>query len=114
MSQQVRPSLRLAVERQVLWTVLHVSGELGWESHDTFNNCLSELVSGPDQPRICIDLSRLEFCDSSGVGSMLRAWRAATRKGGALILLRPDASMARRLVVMGLDGTLPVVDDLPG
>ena len=114
MSQELTPSLKLMVEQQMPWTVLHVSGELGWESHNTFDDCLSELVNSAYQPRICIDLSQLEFCDSSGVASMVRAWRTATRKGRTLILLRPAENLARKLVSMGLDGMLPVVDELPG
>jgi anti-anti-sigma regulatory factor len=66
------------------------------------------------QPNICIDLTTLEFCDSSGIACMVHAWRTATRKGGSLIVVRPTGYLARKLRRMGLDDVLPVVGELPG
>ena len=109
-SQEVVPSLSLTVVQQVLWTVLRVSGDLAWESHDRFDDCVSEIVNSTHEPRLCIDLSRLDYCDSSGIASILRAWRAATSQGGRLIVLRPSKHLADKLVMLGLDGRLPILD----
>jgi anti-sigma B factor antagonist len=114
MTRHLVPSLRLLVEQQVPWTVVRASGELGWESHAMLDDCLSELVRKAEQPHICIDLTSLEFCDSSGIACMVRAWRTATRKGGSLIVVRPTGYLARKLRRMGLDDVLPVVGELPG
>jgi anti-sigma B factor antagonist len=111
---ELRPSLRLTIERQVLWTIVRLSGELGWESRAALEDCLTELVHKAEQPRICLDVSGLEFCDSSGIACMMRALRAVREKDGALSLLRPRANLARMLTWMGLERVLPVVDQLPG
>lgn len=113
MARHLVPSLRLLVEHQVPWTIVRVSGELGWESHAMLDNCLSELVREAERPCICIDLTALEFCDSSGIACMVRAWRMATRKGGSLIVVRPTGYLARKLRRLGLDDVLPVVSELP-
>jgi anti-sigma B factor antagonist len=111
---QPGPSLRLTVEQQVLWTVVRVSGELGWESYTDFDDCLCTIVWRSEQPRICVDLSGLQFCDSAGIACLVRARRAVAQRDGQLVLRGPDVDLARRLVYMGLDGVLPVVDNLPG
>jgi anti-sigma B factor antagonist len=114
MTRHLVPSLRLLVEHQVPWTIVRVSGELGWESHAMLDDCLSELVLEAERPCVCIDLTALEFCDSSGIACMVRAWRTATRKGGLLIVVRPSGYLARKLRRMGLDDVLPVVSEPPG
>lgn len=114
MTRHIVPSLRLAVEQQVPWTVVRVSGELGWESHAMLDGCLSELVRKAGRPCICIDLTALEFCDSSGIACMVRAWRTATGRGGSLVVVHPTGYLARKLRRMGLDDVLPVVTELPG
>jgi anti-sigma B factor antagonist len=114
MTRHLVPSLRLLVEQQAPWTIVRVSGELGWESHAMLDDCLSELVLEAERPCVCIDLTALEFCDSSGIACMVRAWRTATRKGGLLIVVRPSGYLARKLRRMGLDDVLPVVSEPPG
>lgn len=114
MTPQPGPSLRLTVEQQVLWTVVRVSGELGWESHTDFDDCLCTIVWRSEQPRICVDLSGLQFCDSAGIACLVRVRRAVAQRDGQLVLRGPDAELTRRLVHMGLDGVLPVVENLHG
>jgi anti-sigma B factor antagonist len=111
---QLVPSLEVTVHRQVLWTVVRVVGEL--DSHNCFNldDRLFALVGENDEPRVCVDVSGLEFCDSSGIACLLRASREVTQKGGALVLLGPDDYLARRLATLGLDRVLPVIEHLPG
>jgi anti-sigma B factor antagonist len=109
----LEPSLGVTVERQV-WTVVRLSGELDYGSRAYFDDRLFVLVRAAVQPYICVDLSGLEFCDSRGVACLVRAWRASRERGGALVLMRPGTRLARKLTVMGLNGMLPVVEELPG
>lgn len=105
--------LKMTVERQVLWVVVRLSGELDRASLAYLDGRLSALVRAAEQPRIGIDLSGVEFCDSSGVACLLRGWLAARERGGALVLLQPGARLARKLMVCGLGALLTVVDELP-
>lgn len=108
------PALTMTVEQQVLWKVVRLSGELDVESRAGLDERLYRLIRDADQPRIGIDVSGLEFCDSSGIASLVRAWKAARARGGELLLVRPEAALARKLLVIGLNAVLTVVDDLPG
>jgi anti-sigma B factor antagonist len=106
-------SLTMTVEQQVLWVVVRLSGELDRVSQAALDGRLSGLVRAAEQPRICVDLSGLDFCDSSGVACLLRGWQAARERGGALVLLRPGVRLAHKLMVSGLAALLTVIDELP-
>jgi anti-anti-sigma factor len=101
------------VEQQPSWTIVRVSGELGWESHTEFGNCLSAVAGQDSQPSICLDLSSLDFCDSSGIARMVRASRDVRQRGGQMVLRAPRPKVARMLAWMGLAELLPIVDELP-
>ena len=54
------------------------------------------------QPEIIIDLSFLEFIDSSGVAALARGRKLARRAGGDLLLAAPQQQVLRVLAVTRL------------
>lgn len=85
------PVLKLLVEREPPWAIVRLAGELGWESHASFDACLSALTGRDGQrPWVCLDLSRQEFCDYTGIARMLRAAREIGQRG------RPDTAALPR------------------
>jgi anti-sigma B factor antagonist len=64
---------------------------------------LSQLLAAPPGSRIVLDLSHLNFMDSSGLGAIHSAWRAASKEGGSLVLCRPNTMIQRILEITGLD-----------
>lgn len=106
--------LRVSVGRQAGWAVAGVAGELDYRTCAELRECLSGLVAGVAGPRVCVDLSGLEFCDSSGVSCLVRASRSVREQDGEFVLLGPVGDLARRLMSMGLSEVLPVVGELPG
>jgi anti-sigma B factor antagonist len=111
---EAAPSLTVTVERQALWTVMRLLGELDQRSHGGLVDCVRSIFDEVDPPLICVDLNGLQFCDSSGVACLVMTWRAARERGGALILLRPVGQVARLMSLVGLAEVLPVVDEVPG
>ena len=91
---------------------MHLSGELNHMSHADLDGELSVLVTR-DHPRICVDLSDVTFCDSSGVVCLLRWTYAARDHAGALVVSRPAAVVARMFALLGLTSVLTVLDELP-
>jgi N-acetylglucosaminyldiphosphoundecaprenol N-acetyl-beta-D-mannosaminyltransferase len=63
-------------------------------------------------PEICLDLSKLQFLDSSIGGIILEIARLARKAGGELSLVCPSATVCRLLKAMRLDQVLPVYADL--
>ena len=60
---------------------------------------------------IIIDLHRLDFIDSSGLGRLLSAVRRARRGGWRLQIVRGGAQVQRVMALCALDRMLPLVGD---
>ena len=54
------------------------------------------------QPRLVVDLSAVEFCDSTGLRALLGAASEVHRHGGRFALVcRPEGNVARQLDIVG-------------
>jgi anti-sigma B factor antagonist len=63
--------------------------------------------------RLLVDLSELEFCDSSGLRALICEAREAQIAGGELILVAPERAAGRRLLRMtGLEEAFGVHPDV--
>jgi anti-sigma B factor antagonist len=65
------------------------------------------LVENADRQRVVVDLGRVRFCDSSGLGALLDIRRAAEELGATIVLRAPSAGVARVLDIAGIDELLP-------
>lgn len=59
---------------------------------------------------IVIDLSELQFMDSTGIRLLITADARSTADGGRLRLTRPPAQVLRVLCIAGIDELLPFDD----
>lgn len=64
---------------------------------------LAEQMSGPPGSLIVADLGQLTFLDSSGLGTLHVARRAAIANGGNLVVCRPKPNVQRVFEITGLD-----------
>lgn len=62
-------------------------------------------------PRLVLDLAAVDRIDSAGIGELLAAYTSATRKGGAVKLLRPNSRICTLLELTKLDRLLEVFTD---
>ncbi|WP_460350859.1 STAS domain-containing protein [Actinoallomurus acanthiterrae] len=95
------------------WSLIQVAGELDYTTVGELRERLDAMLSA-GQPRIALDLSALDFCDSVGLGCFVGAWKRARKAGGDLLLLRPAGHVQRMLRITGLDRFLSSLDQLPG
>ena len=61
---------------------------------------------------VVIDLSRVSFLDSAGMGVIAAAQARATEAGRDLVVVRPPYSVRRAFEVSGFGDMLTVVDDI--
>jgi len=62
-------------------------------------------------PNLLVDLTDVEYLDSSGLASLVRAWRAATSTGNQFKIILPSAKEARRIFTLtGFDTVFDLVD----
>ncbi len=61
--------------------------------------------------RVIIDMSGVEFCDSTGMNVLLSCLRRARERGGELEIAAPKPAVRKILQVTGLDSVFTLVED---
>ncbi|GAA3730423.1 STAS domain-containing protein [Salinactinospora qingdaonensis] len=59
-------------------------------------------------PWLILDLSKLDFMDSSGLNAAINAYRAVTERGGSLALAAPNERVTKVIRLVGLHRQVPV------
>ncbi|MFC8143479.1 STAS domain-containing protein [Streptomyces paradoxus] len=82
--------------------VLHVAGDLDFDRAPVLRGRLDQLSLAPGQCLV-LDLSGLEFCDSSGITALLAARQHALAAEADVVLAAVPANLLRVLTLVGLD-----------
>ena len=80
-------------------TVIHVRGEIDMATAGRLRDAI-EPHMGPEQT-IVLDLSEVDFMDSSALKVLVQARGRLTEDGGSLVLRNPSRSARRLLTVAG-------------
>ena len=84
--------------------VLALRGEVDLQRRD---EVADTAIKHLEQARpVVLDLSRVTFIDSSGLGALIRARQAATRLGGSFSIRGATGPVARVLAITGLGESL--------
>lgn len=66
------------------------------------------LEAAADGPGTLVaDMTRTQYCDSSGIHTLLAAHKRAQADGGELLLVVPNAAVLRVFAIIGLDRLVP-------
>lgn len=90
------------------WLVVRVSGELDLSGADAFRREVDGLVERTGLRRVLLNLRRVTFVDSTGLGAILGRLRRLQAVGGSLRLVLPAAPTRALLAAAGLDRVLAV------
>jgi anti-anti-sigma factor len=104
--------LKLATRTRGLAAIVQAGGTLDLHGAPDFDREIDRLLRG-NAREILVDLRQVEFLDSIGLRSLVRAHRVALNQGVPLWVVRGGAPVARVLRMTGLDMTLPLIDELP-
>lgn len=109
-------ALSVKAEERDGWTILQVSGELDLVSSPGVRQYVHDAVAD-GRHSVVLDLSDVQFCDSSGVGMLIAARRLMRSCAGRLRLILPaqgavDGSHVNRvLVALGVQRLFEVYSD---
>lgn len=92
-------------------TVMSVSGEIDLYTAPRLHGELVSALAEGGPVRLVVDMSGVEFCDSTGMNVLLAAHRRARENGGDLELARPRPAVRKILQVTGLETVFTVLDD---
>ncbi len=93
--------------------ILSLSGEIDLYTAPRLQSELAAVLAANDPARIVVDMSGVEFCDSTGMNVLLAGHRHARERGGDLALAAPRAAVRKILQVTGLESVFAVHDSAP-
>jgi anti-sigma B factor antagonist len=88
-------------------TVVAVHGRIFADTVASLRTALAPLLD-TDPPRIVLDMSGVEICDSSGLNLIASSHDTATRRGGWLRLVGLQPMVRRVIMITNLDQLLSV------
>jgi anti-sigma B factor antagonist len=103
--------LKVSSRAQGEHVVLSLAGEIDLYTAPRLQSELTATLSGAEPAQIVVDMSAVEFCDSTGMNVLLAAHRLARERGGDLALAAPRPAVRKILEVTGLRSVFTVHDN---
>ena len=100
-------AFRMEIGPEVDSCQVALRGELDLECVPALETELGRLLGGPLQT-VTVDLSSLEFIDSTGLRCLLRATSTAAESGTQLLFLRPAGQVEQVLELTKIRQALPI------
>jgi anti-sigma B factor antagonist len=92
-------------------TIVTISGEIDLYTAPRLHSELAGLLAEGMPARVVIDMSGVEFCDSTGMNVLLSCLRRARERGGELEIAAPKPAVRKILQVTGLDSVFTLIED---
>lgn len=105
--------LSVAGHQHGSWHVLDIGGELDLATAPELDERIDGTIESLVRPLIALELNRLDFCDSSGLNSLVRAQQRIGALDGRLILLNPQRQLRGALRMTGLVNRFTISDSVP-
>ena len=102
------PICEMYYDGQTLYAV--PSGGIDHHTARPIREQIDDAVTDRMVTRLVLDLSKVDFMDSAGLGLILGRLRHVSAGGGKLILLDPGADIMRILRLAGIDKRLAIVE----
>jgi anti-anti-sigma factor len=102
-----RDRLEVAVRRYAMSAVVTPAGELDHHTADLLREPLDKLAEDAI-PKVVVDCSHLDFCDSTGLNVLLGARLKAEAAGGGVHLAGMRPAVSRVFEITGADAVFTV------
>src|SRR5215467_1079493 len=88
------------------------SGEIDLYTAPRLQSELTAVIaSAAPASRVVVDMSGVDFCDSTGMNVLLSCLRQARERGGELEISAPQPAVRKILQVTGLDSVFALVEE---
>jgi anti-anti-sigma factor len=94
--------LQASVEANESGAVIVLAGEADLTCADRLGALITGQLAGGTR-QLTVDVSGLRFADSASIRTLVLAARTLRERGGSLVLLDPQKSVARMLALLGAD-----------
>jgi anti-sigma B factor antagonist len=99
--------LSLAARTVSEHTVLEVGGEIDVYTAEKLRGRLRDIVNSGEQ-HVVVDLSKVDFLDSTGLGVLVGAHRRLRARDGSLELVCPHERLLKVFRITGLDSVFAI------
>lgn len=100
--------LQINVRRDGSTCVVRLSGTCDLATVPALRQELVPLAP-PEVTRLVLEVHDLEFCDSTGLGTMLGSLRRMKEGGGEMVISGARGTMRRLLEITGVDAVVPMI-----
>jgi len=104
------PELHVSLESHGDAVVVSIQGELDVVSKQRFEDCLSEAAE--QSGRVVLDLSRVDFMDTTALAVIVGHWRRLVADGGTFRIAGARYRYVKALWITGLADRLPMYDSV--
>jgi anti-sigma B factor antagonist len=91
--------------------IVALSGEIDLYTAPRLQSQLAAVLDTEQAVRLVVDMSGVDFCDSTGMNVLLSAQHMAREHGGNIELSAPRPAVRKILHVTGLESVFTVVED---
>jgi len=98
------PELQLDTEKTETETIFHCAGRITSSTSSLLQSTIQTVI--PEKKTIVLDLSKVTYMDSSGLGALVRVWVSAKREGCELKLVSLGQRVRELLHLTGLEKVL--------
>jgi anti-sigma B factor antagonist len=105
------PPLQIAPRVAAGIAVFELSGHLVFDEGDRMFRDQVKAFAAAGGRRLLVDLSKVTYVDSGGIGSLVEMYLHLIKRGGQLKILRPSGASRRVLQITQLDTVLEIFDD---
>ena len=93
--------------------VVRVAGELDLSTVSYLHRAIQAAATQAPRPRLIVDLTGLDFCDSTGLRGLIRGVKEVDVLGGkAVVAVKPGGMLEQLLDLSGLSEFLRVADSV--
>ena len=104
----IRSNHRILYERHGDALAVRISGEMDHHGAADARTEIDEKLLLERPARVFLDLSRVDFMDSSGLGLIMGRFALVRRYGGKLAVLDPSDAVRKILSLAGMERIIPI------
>ncbi|MFC4057997.1 STAS domain-containing protein [Planomonospora corallina] len=97
------PVFDVQTRRENSCTVIRVSGELDMAVAPRLRAAIDQVMEAPGRPCLVMDLTRVPFCDSVGLGILVSTLTRVRDSRGRLVLVLEPGMIIHLLTITNLD-----------
>jgi len=105
--------LRASVAAGISGPVVILSGETDLTSAGQLSALIAAQLSGGTR-QLTVDVSGLRFADTASIRTLVLAAKTLKERGGSLVLLRPQQTIARMLDLLGAAQMFTIREEIHG